>query len=79
MTTFGSFIRHVYATFTSWSPHHRNTRLPLIVDLGQMLDSLLRRLLLDSSGGGVRSGFPRSLLMKATERLVPDQRLSRFQ
>ena len=79
MTTSGSFIYHVCATSTSWSPHHCSTRLPPIVDLGQVLGGLPGRLLPNSSGGGVRGGFPRSLLMKATGRLLPDQRLSRFQ
>ena len=59
--------------------HHRSTCLPPIVDLKQVLGGLPGRLLPDSSGGGVRGGFPQSLWMKATERLLPDQRLSRFQ
>ena len=78
MTTSGLLICHVCAMSTSWSPHHCSTRLPPIVDLGQVLGGLPGRLLLDSNGGGVREGFPQSLLMKATERLLLDQRLSKF-
>ena len=79
MTTSGLFIRHVCATSTPWFPHHCSTRLPPIVDLWLVLGGLPGKLLPDSSGGDVRGGFPRSLLMKATGRLLPDQRLSRFQ
>ena len=79
MTTSGFFICHVCATSTSWSLHHCSTRLPPIVDLGQVLGGLPGRLLPDSSGGGMRRGFPQSLLMKTTGRLLSDQRLSRFQ
>ena len=78
MTTIGLFIYHVCATSTSWFSHHRSTRLPLIVDLGQVLGGLLGRLLPNSSGGDMKGGFPQSLLMKATGRLLPDQRLSQF-
>ena len=53
-------------------------RFPPIVDLGQVLGGLPGRLLPDSSGGGMRGGFPQLLLMKDTERLLLDQRLSRF-
>ena len=59
--------------------HHWRTRLSPIVDLGQVLGGLPGRLLPDSSGGSMRGGFPQSLLMKATERLLPNQRLSQFQ
>ena len=79
MTTTGSFICHVYATSTSWSPHHCSICFPLIVDPRQVLGGLPGKLLLDSSGGGMKEGFPQLLLMKATRRLLPDQRLSRFQ
>ena len=59
--------------------HYQSTHLPPIVELGQVLGGLPGRLLPDSSGGGVRGGFFRSLLMKAIGRLFPDQRLSQIQ
>ena len=59
--------------------HHWRTRFPPIVDLRQMLGGLPGRLLPNSSGGGVRGGFNWLLLIKATGRLLPDQRLSQFQ
>ena len=79
MTTSGLFICHVCATSTSWFLHYCSTRLLPIVDLGQVLDGLLRRLFLNSSGSGMRGGFPQLLLIKTTGRLFPDQHLFRFQ
>ena len=79
ITISGLLICHVYATSTSWSLHHCSIRFSPIVDLGQVLGGLLGRQLPDSSSGGVRRGFSRLLLMKATGRLLPNQRLSQFQ